>query len=222
MGFPKIASLSKLTKLQSDVRELELQMVDAFNTKILSDGSAVNINTSKSLLNAKSTYFVGERINDAKILIGRIASDFQPDSVSIKIDNRQLRQGKDFTIEDGAINLNLIFSSGGEKKISGDLFFSDADGNLEPIPVEQTLVVNNRTDFFIEIPRMNVLYRGLPNEIRVIDPEIQQTNMTLRSGSADIIRGTSTFEIIPKSNVKSVKVTVGDRSSSRIKKEKNV
>ena len=220
-GFPKIASLSKLTKLQSDVRELELQMVDAFNTKILSDGSAVNINTSKSLLNAKSTYFVGERINDAKILIGRIASDFQPDSVSIKIDNRQLRQGRDFTIENGAINLNLIFSSGGEKKITGDLFFSDADGNLEPIPVEQTLVVNNRTDFFIEIPRMNVLYRGLPNEIRVIDPEIQQTNMTLRSGSADIIRGTSsTFEIIPKSNVKSVKVTVGDRSNSRVKKEK--
>ena len=220
-GFPKIASLSKLTKLQSDVRELELQMVDAFNTKILSDGSAVNINTSKSLLNAKSTYFVGERINDAKILIGRIASDFQPDSVSIKIDNRQLRQGRDFTIEDGAINLNLIFSSGGEKKITGDLFFSDADGNLEPIPVEQTLVVNNRTDFFIEIPRMNVLYRGLPNEIRVIDPEIQQSNMTLRSGSADIIRGSSsTFEIIPKSNVKSVKVTVGDRSNTRVKKEK--
>ncbi|GIR81720.1 MAG: hypothetical protein CM15mP83_4460 [Flavobacteriaceae bacterium] len=26
---------------------------------------------------------------------------------------------------------------------------------------------------------MNVLYRGLPNEIRVIDPEIQQSNMIL-------------------------------------------
>ncbi|GIR81719.1 MAG: hypothetical protein CM15mP83_4450 [Flavobacteriaceae bacterium] len=58
-----------------------------------------------------------------------------------------MRQGRDFTIEDGAINLNLLFNSGGEKKITGDLFFSDADGNLEPIPVEQTLVVNNRTDF---------------------------------------------------------------------------
>ena len=82
-------------------------------------------------------------------------------------------------------------------------------------------MVNNRTDFFIEIPRMNVLYRGLPNEIRVIDPEIQQSNMILRSGSADIIRGSSsTFEIIPKSNVKSVKVTVGDRSNARVKKEK--
>ena len=78
-GFPKIASISKFTKLQSDIREIELQMVEAFNTKILSDGSAVNINTSKSLLNAKSTYFVGERVNDAKILIGRIASSFEPD-----------------------------------------------------------------------------------------------------------------------------------------------
>ena len=146
-GFPKIASLSKLTKLQSDVRELELQLVDAFNTKILSDGSAVNINTSKSLLNAKSTYFVGERINDAKILIGRIASDFQPDSVSIKIDNRQLRQGRDFTIEDGAINLNLVFSSGGEKKITGDLFFSDADFSVAPNPPKITL----KNDLFIPL-----------------------------------------------------------------------
>ena len=220
-GFPKIASLSKLTKLQSDIRELELQMVEAFNTKILSDGSAVNINTSKSLLNAKSTYFVGERINDAKILIGRIASDFQPDSVSIKIDNRELRRGRDFTIEDGALNLNLVFSSGGEKKITGDLFFSDADGNLEPIPVEQTLVVNNRTDFFIEIPRMNILYRGLPNEIRVIDPEISQSNIRVTSSSANISpSGGSTFEVRPKDGFDKIVVNVGDKTNSRVKKSK--
>ena len=220
-GFPLIASISKFTKLQSDIRELELQMVEAFNTKILSDGSAVNINTSKSLLNAKSTYFVGERIDDAKILIGRIASDFQPDSVSIKIDNRELRKGRDFTIEDGAINLNLTFSSGGEKKITGDLFFSDADGNLEPIPVDQTLVVNNRTDFFIEIPRMNILYRGLPNEIRVIDPEISQNNIRVTSPSANISpSGSSTFEVRPKDGFDKIVVNVGDRTNSRVKKSK--
>jgi len=220
-GFPLIASISKFTKLQSDIRELELQMVEAFNTKILSDGSAVNINTSKSLLNAKSTYFVGERIDDAKILIGRIASDFQPDSVSIKIDNRELRKGRDFTIEDGAINLNLTFSSGGEKKITGDLFFSDADGNLEPIPVDQTLVVNNRTDFFIEIPRMNILYRGLPNEIRVIDPEISQNNIRVTSSSANISpSGSSTFEVRPKDGFDKIVVNVGDRTNSRVKKSK--
>ena len=220
-GFPLIASISKFTKLQSDIRELELQMVEAFNTKILSDGSAVNINTSKSLLNAKSTYFVGERIDDAKILIGRIASDFQPDSVSIKIDNRELRKGRDFTIEDGAINLNLTFSSGGEKKITGDLFFSDADGNLEPIPVDQTLVVNNRTDFFIEIPRMNILYRGLPNEIRVIDPEISQNNIRVTSSSANISpSGSSTFEVRPKDGFDKIVVNVGDRTNPRVKKSK--
>lgn len=220
-GFPLIASISKFTKLQSDIRELELQMVEAFNTKILSDGSAVNINTSKSLLNAKSTYFVGERIDDAKILIGRIASDFQPDSVSIKIDNRELRKGRDFSIEDGAINLNLTFSSGGEKKITGDLFFSDADGNLEPIPVDQTLVVNNRTDFFIEIPRMNILYRGLPNEIRVIDPEISQNNIRVTSSSANISpSGSSTFEVRPKDGFDKIVVNVGDRTNSRVKKSK--
>ena len=101
------------------------------------------------------------------------------------------------------------------------MFFSDADGNLEPIPVEQILVVNNRTDFFIEIPRMNILYRGLPNEIRVIDPEISQNNIRVTSSSANISpSGSSTFEVRPKDGFDKIVVNVGDRTNSRVKKSK--
>ena len=196
-------------------------MVEAFNTKILSDGSAVNINTSKSLLNAKSTYFVGERVNDAKILIGRIASSFEPDSIDLFINGKKLGKSE-YETKDGAVVLNKIFRRSGEMNITGNLFFNDSDGNSEAIPVDETLVVNTRTDFFIEVPTMNILYRGLPNEIRVIDPEISQSNMRVSSNSAEIISvGNSSYDVVPNDTAKEIIVTVRDKSNASVRKTKN-
>ena len=108
-GFPKIASLSKLTKLQSDIRELEFQMTQALTDKIKSDGSAVNINTSKTLFDSQPSYYVNQNINDAKIIVGRIDGNFRPDSVSLRIGNEKLRENIDYTIGGGAVNITKRF-----------------------------------------------------------------------------------------------------------------
>jgi gliding motility-associated protein GldM len=220
-GFPLIASLSKFTKLQSDIRELELQMVEALIDKIKSDGSAVNINTSKTLLDAQPSYYVGQSTSDAKIIVGRIDGNFVPDSVDLQIGNQKLVKGRDFTIGGGAVNIKRVFRLAGEKKITGNLYFREANGSLSPIPVEQSLIINNKTDFFVELPKMNILYRGLPNEVRITDPEIQTNNLRVSSKEAKTKAiGNSTWKVYPNS-LKDLEIVISDNSNSKVRKTKS-
>jgi gliding motility-associated protein GldM len=220
-GFPLIASLSKFTKLQSDIRELELQMVEALIDKIKSDGSAVNINTSKTLLDAQPSYYVGQSTSDAKIIVGRIDGNFVPDSVALQIGNQKLVKGRDFTIGGGAVNIKRVFRLAGEKKITGNLYFREANGSLSPIPVEQSLIINNKTDFFVELPKMNILYRGLPNEVRITDPEIQTNNLRVSSkGAKTKAIGNSTWKVYPNS-LKDLEIVISDNSNSKVRKTKS-
>jgi len=220
-GFPLIASFSKFTKLQSDIRELELQMVEALIDKIKSDGSAVNINTSKTLLDAQPSYYVGQSTSDAKIIVGRIDGNFVPDSVALQIGNQKLVKGRDFTIGGGAVNIKRVFRLAGEKKITGNLYFREANGSLSPIPVEQSLIINNKTDFFVELPKMNILYRGLPNEVRITDPEIQTNNLRVSSkGAKTKAIGNSTWKVYPNS-LKDLEIVISDNSNSKVRKTKS-
>jgi gliding motility-associated protein GldM len=220
-GFPLIASFSKFTKLQSDIRELELQMVEALIDKIKSDGSAVNINTSKTLLDAQPSYYVGQSTSDAKIIVGRIDGNFVPDSVALQIGNQKLVKGRDFTIGGGAVNIKRVFRLAGEKKITGNLYFREANGSLSPIPVEQSLIINNKTDFFVELPKMNILYRGLPNEVRITDPEIQTNNLRVSSkGAKTKPIGNSTWKVYPNS-LKDLEIVISDNSNSKVRKTKS-
>jgi gliding motility-associated protein GldM len=220
-GFPKIASLSKFTKLQSDIKELELQMLEALSNKISNDGNQINENTSKTLLDSRPSYFVGQRTEGAKIIVGRIAGNFEPADEEIYINGQLLVEGTDYEMGGGAVNINKVFRKSGEKRITGNLFFKESDGSLTPIPIEQSLFINNRSDFFVEVPTMNILYRGLPNEIRVIDPEINQSNMRISSNSAEIINlGNNSYDVVPNKTAKEITVTVTDRSNSSVRKQK--
>jgi len=219
-GFPKIASISKLTKLQSDIRELEFQITQALTDKIKSDGSAVNINTSKTLLDAQPSYYVNQTTSDAKIIVGRIDGNFVPDSVALKIGNVKLIEGTDFTTGGGAINLTKRFRVAGEKKITGNLYFRESNGSLSPIPVEQSLIINNKTDFFVELPKMNILYRGLPNDIRITDPEIQNNNLRVSSrGARTKGIGNNTWEVAPNS-LNELQLVISDASNPNVRKTK--
>lgn len=220
-NFPKIASLSKFTKLQSDVRELELQMTQALTDKIRSDGSAVNINTSKTLLDARPSYYVNQTTDGAKIIVGRIDGNFVPDSVDLKIGNVKLIKGVDYFEGGGAINLTKKFRTAGEKKITGNLYFREANGNLSPIPVEQSLFINNRTDFFVELPKMDILYRGLPNLVRISDPEVLASNLRVRSNNARTSAiGNSTWKVYPNS-IANTEIIITDVSNPRVRKTKS-
>ena len=97
-------------------------MVEALNNKIKDDGNAVNENTSKTLLDSQPSYFVGQRTEGAKIIVGRIAGNFVPDDEELFIDGKPMVKGTDYEIGGGAININKIFRSAGEKKITGNLF----------------------------------------------------------------------------------------------------
>jgi len=220
-GFPKIASLSKLTKLQSDIRELEFQMTQALTDKIKSDGSAVNINTSKTLFDSQPSYYVNQNISDAKIIVGRIDGNFRPDSVSLKIGNERLRENIDYTLGGGGVNLIKRFRTAGEKKITGNLYFRESNGSLSPIPVDQSLFINNRTDFFVELPKMDILYRGLPNLVRISDPEIIASNLRVRSsGARTSAIGNSTWKVYPNS-LNNTEIIITDASSPGTRKTKS-
>ena len=80
-GFPLIASLSKLTKIKSDIRYLENKILE----NILSTVNAHEggLNTYSTLLEAsKSSYYTGELV-DASVVMGKKDSNFRPDRLSL-------------------------------------------------------------------------------------------------------------------------------------------
>ena len=119
------------------------------------------------------------------------------------------------------MNIKRVFRLAGEKKITGNLYFREANGSLSPIPVEQSLIINNKTDFFVELPKMNILYRGLPNEVRITDPEIQTNNLRVSSkGAKTKAIGNSTWKVYPNS-LKDLEIVISDNSNSKVRKTKS-
>ena len=95
--FPLIASLSKFTKVQSDIRYVENKILESLLNTI--GENEVGLNTYQTLLEAtKPSYFTGEVV-DASIVMGKKDSDFRPDREELKINGQLLRRGRDYEVD---------------------------------------------------------------------------------------------------------------------------
>ncbi len=184
-NFPLVASLTKMTQLQADIKTTESESLNAMLAGKLSEEISMT-NYTTLMETSKSAYFNGENF-DGEIVLGRKDASTKPSRVELTLDGSPLTESQ-YTIEDGKVKLNFGAGRAGEHKIEGQLIFAE-DGNEIVVPVKQSFAtVPKPNSATISADKMNVVYRGVDNPMTisfagVSDNKVFATADGLRKGS---------------------------------------
>ncbi len=162
--FPLVASLTKMTQLQADIKTTESESLSAMLAGALSKEISMT-NYTTLMETSKSAYFNGEKF-DGEIVLGRKDSSTKPTRVELTLDGRPLTESQ-YTIEDGKVKLNFNAGRAGEHTIEGQLIFAEDGQDLE-VPVKQSFAtVPKPNSATISADKMNVVYRGVTNPMTI-------------------------------------------------------
>jgi gliding motility-associated protein GldM len=173
-GFPLVASLTKMTQLQADIKTAESEvMATMLKGTLTSEVSMTNYTTL--LETSKSAYFNGEQF-DGQIVLGRKDNSTKPNRVELTLDGRKLSE-KEYIIEDGKVKLIVSAGAAGEHKIGGQLIFLE-NGEEKPVPVNQSFAtVPKPNAATISADKMNVVYRGVKNPMTISFAGVSDNNV---------------------------------------------
>ena len=191
-GFPLVASKTKLTSLQNDIKVTKNELL----SKMLAgqQAAALSFTQYNTLLEqSKSAYYQGEAF-DGGIVLGRKDPNTKPNRVELTLDGRPLTEDQ-YTIESGKVKLNISAGAAGDHKIEGNLIFLQ-DGKEVEIPVSASFATITKPNAaVISADKMNVVYRGVENPMTVSIPGIPDnkvsasgTGLSKVSGSKYVMR----------------------------------
>ncbi|MFC0604600.1 type IX secretion system motor protein PorM/GldM [Winogradskyella pulchriflava] len=160
-GFPAIASYTKLTAMQNDVRVAQANMLNLFLGKVVTEATTLN-NYKAIVLADKSAFFAGEKFQ-GRVVIGKYAN-VPPTKLVVQGEEINLSEAIDST---GAATLDFNVGNVGEHTINGEFTFIE-NGKELPIPIEANYVVVPRPNSAtISADKMNVVYRGVDNPMTI-------------------------------------------------------
>lgn len=180
-GFPLIASLTKMTQLQADVKTTQSEVLSSMLAgKLKIEASLTNFEAI--VVPEKTAFFSGENFK-GKIILGKKDNTLSADKVIIN--------GRELSAESMQAGQTLLeFPAGavGERNIVGEFQFKEGDSIIK-IPVKSSYaVVSKPNSAVIAADKMNVVYRGLANPMTVSIPGIPDNRVSasgtgLRKGS---------------------------------------
>ncbi len=164
-GFPLVASLTKLTQIQADVKKTESEVLSAMLAgQLKSDVSLTNFEAI--VVADKTAYFSGERFT-GKIVLGKKDKTLKAHKVIVN--------GKELppeSMEEGQTLLSFGAGNIGEQKIKGEFQFKEGDSIIK-IPIESSYsVIPLPNSAVISADKMNVVYRGVVNPMTISIPGV--------------------------------------------------
>jgi gliding motility-associated protein GldM len=174
-GFPLIASKTKLTSIQNDVKVIKNEIL----SKMLAgqQATALSFTQYNTLLEqTKSAFYAGEAF-DGGIVLGRKDPNTKPNRVELTLDGRPL-SAEQYTIENGKVKLNISAGAAGDHKIEGNLIFLQ-DKEEVSIPVNVSFAtITKPNSAVIAADKMNVVYRGVVNPMTISIPGIPDNKVS--------------------------------------------
>lgn len=218
-GFPAIASYTKLTAMQNDVKVTEANMMNLFLGNVLTE--AVSLNKYQAIiLSDKSAFFAGEKFQ-GKVVIGKYAK-VPPTKLEVQGKEINLSEAID---ETGAATLDFNVGNVGEHDIEGKFTFME-DGKPLEIPIKGNYVVVPRPNSAtISADKMNVVYRGVKNPMTISFAGVPDNKVTASAPGLKKL-GNGKYEMSPgKGTDVTISVTAklddgstsNDKASFRIK-----
>ena len=156
-GFPLIATVTKLSQLQADIKATESDvMASMFQSDLIAAASLTKYEPIVVL--SKSVFFQGEAVT-GKVILGK----FDPDLVAKSV----VVNGMGITAKAGQADFSFGAGSIGEHPITGSFNFEE-NGKIVPLKIAGNYVVVARPkSATISADKMNVVYRGVPNPMTI-------------------------------------------------------
>ena len=164
-GFPLVASVTKLTQIQADVKKTENQVLSAMLSGQLK--SEVSLSNFEAIVVAdKTAYFSGERFT-GKIILGKKDKTLKAHKVTVN--------GKELpaeSMQNGQTILDFAAGNVGEHEIKGEFQFKEGD-SIIPIEIKSSYsVIPLPNSAVISADKMNVVYRGVVNPMTISIPGV--------------------------------------------------
>lgn len=174
-GFPMIASETKMTQMQNDVKATQSEILQAMLAG--QQAAALSFTQYNTLLeSSKSAYYAGEQF-DGGIVLGRKDPNTRPNRVELTLDGRPLTEDQ-YAIESGKVMLKINAGAPGDHRIEGNLIFTE-DGEDTEIPVDVSFATISKPNAaVIAADKMNVVYRGVDNPMTISIPGIADNNVS--------------------------------------------
>jgi gliding motility-associated protein GldM len=156
-GFPLIATITKLSQIQADIKTTESDIMSGmFQTDLV---AAASLTAYQPIVVAdKSVFFQGEAVT-GKIILGKFDPSLQAKSVIVN--------GSNVRAEAGQAKFSFGAGNIGEHSISGSFNFEE-NGKTVALPIKGSYVVVARPkSATISADKMNVVYRGVVNPMTI-------------------------------------------------------
>ncbi len=164
-GFPMVASLTKLTQLQADVKKTESEVLSAMLQGQLT--SEVSLSNYEAIVVAdKTAFFSGEKFA-GKIVLGK--KDKTLKAFKVVVNGKELPPE---SMQEGQTILDFPAGNVGEREIKGEFQFKEGDSIIK-IPIESSYsVIPLPNSAVISADKMNVVYRGVNNPMTISIPGV--------------------------------------------------
>ena len=201
-GFPYIASVTKFSQLQSDIRQTEQDFYKAILSEKM--GGELSMKHYTTLLEqTRGAYYANQEF-DGAIVLGRKDKSTKPKKVELTLDGRPIPESQVEVVE-GKVKLKVNTGNVGDHKIEGKLIY-EQKGEEIPVDVSQSFTTIPRpNEAVISADKMNVVYRGVVNPMTISMPGVPDSQVT---ASAPGLSRKSGPNYIMKPNVGSAEVTI--------------
>jgi gliding motility-associated protein GldM len=167
-GFPSIASLTKISAMENDVRKVEQDAFSAFMGNTAAAAASMK-NYKAIVVTDKSAFFAGEPVT-GKVFLGRYDASTVPTNVVVN--------GNKVNIENGQAVFKFNAGNIGEQKIGGKFTFME-DGKPVDIEIDGNYVVVPKPNMAtISADKMNTVYRGVDNPMTISFAGISDDKVT--------------------------------------------
>lgn len=195
VGFPLIASITKLTQMQNDIKTIENEVLSAMLQGSLVD--QVSLDNYKAIVLAdKTAFFNGENFT-GKVVLGRVDENTQFDKVTVN--------GQEVTkMEKGQVVLDFPAGNVGEQNLKGEIIFTE-NGEEKSIPIESSYaVIPKPNSAVISADKMNVVYRGVKNPMTISIPGVP----TVNASAPGLTKTGSSSYVMDVTNVQAREVSI--------------
>lgn len=184
-SVPMAASMALLSQIQTDVRNMQSDVVRYLYTKI--DEGSFKFNSIEPLVIPKSDYVIRGGEYYAEIMMAARDTTQPP---IVRVDGRELG------VHQGRGVLKLPANSVGKKTWSGEISVMRPDGTFDTRTISGEYIVA-QPNVVISPTKMNVFYEGVDNPVEISAPGIASENLKTNISNARIIKQGSDYVVKP-------------------------
>ncbi|HZK95568.1 MAG TPA: gliding motility protein GldM [Prolixibacteraceae bacterium] len=186
-GYPLIAVITLMSKIQSDVRNAEGDVIHHLYAQI--DASSFKFNKLQAQVVSKSDFVLQGGTYEAKVFLSALDTTIQPEII-VGGSTLSMVPGENA----GLYKVNT--SKEGKVEWSGHINYKNPDGIIVAYPFKHEYEVA-KPSMTVSPTKMNVFYAGLDNPVSVSVPGIAPSNVKVSITNGSIQQGAEGYIVRP-------------------------